>query len=530
MEEDNKEDALWNEQKCIDVPGLSQGFFVCNQQLSITRVLRQVKKSEHSLINCIASIVHDTSFVRQIHEQYPYPICGNKRCGAWYTGYSKEHDTCYFKSTDGHVNQWSFSMARLNLHVAMHAVDTGGCIIVDATRRGKKFPDALSKTVPIWAAVVNTCVLLYQMDHDLPLMDDSEPFLSLPEWVPEQEQCEIEKRIDGWATQLCDSDVEDVCRLAAVMTKPLKCCWLHPSENTAVDTSINSPTLILVSASLCGLRERKQLLVRGEQIMYDYVPGAGDDEESWAKKLTPSVMWKHYEDILTSQDSLHYISTIVLREQGRCRGEEQDITQNARITWFGETGVGVAPFSYVLNHKDLECYAFVNISDTDLEGYVGCGSTRLQNSHAVCGGGMTVKDAHVLSITEEYPLTRQVWIQEIAKKNPIVQCAPAAIEFASLHSTQNRKVVFVYNVAHSSIAVGLALGALITCFDIPEEDQVWKRTSSYSIIESSIKPAHHPFSRDVFKTYVAKTVAQHCSHIVMSKSILKQVFNLFIPM
>ena len=41
-------------------------------------------------------------------------------------------------------------------------------------------------------------------------MDDSEPFLSLPEWVPEQEQCEIEKRIDGWATQLCDSDVEDV--------------------------------------------------------------------------------------------------------------------------------------------------------------------------------------------------------------------------------------------------------------------------------------------------------------------------------
>jgi tRNA A64-2'-O-ribosylphosphate transferase len=29
---------------------------------------------------------------------------------------------------------------------------------VDSTRRGKRMPDALSKTVPIWCAVINRCV------------------------------------------------------------------------------------------------------------------------------------------------------------------------------------------------------------------------------------------------------------------------------------------------------------------------------------------------------------------------------------
>ena len=28
---------------------------------------------------------------------------------------------------------------------------------------------------------------------------------------------------------------------------------------------------------------------------YDYVPGAGDDEESWAQGLTPSLFWSHHQ-------------------------------------------------------------------------------------------------------------------------------------------------------------------------------------------------------------------------------------------
>lgn len=53
------------------------------------------------------------------------------------------------------------------LHVHMHyllwcAVQKGGCIIVDSTRKGKRFPDSMSKTIPIWTCVLNRCIARYR--------------------------------------------------------------------------------------------------------------------------------------------------------------------------------------------------------------------------------------------------------------------------------------------------------------------------------------------------------------------------------
>lgn len=33
---------------------------------------------------------------------------------------------------------------------------------------------------------------------------------------------------------------------------------------------------------------------------FEYVPGAGDDEESWAKGLTPQLLWSHKQALLCS--------------------------------------------------------------------------------------------------------------------------------------------------------------------------------------------------------------------------------------
>ncbi len=66
------------------------------------------------------------------------PAFANLRCGLWYA--PSPDGTCYFKSTDGHTGNWSFSLIRLNLHVALLAAAAGGCFVVDATRRGKTFP------------------------------------------------------------------------------------------------------------------------------------------------------------------------------------------------------------------------------------------------------------------------------------------------------------------------------------------------------------------------------------------------------
>ena len=106
---------------------------------SLNAVLKTLKRRENSLYNCLSSVASDAQFVRDIASLYPaLPVCANLRCGLWYT--PSPDDTCYFKSTDGHYGNWSFSVIRLNWHIALLAAQKGGCIIVDATRRGKVFP------------------------------------------------------------------------------------------------------------------------------------------------------------------------------------------------------------------------------------------------------------------------------------------------------------------------------------------------------------------------------------------------------
>ena len=110
-----------------------------HQHNSVGRVLRQLKKEDSSLFNCACSVSNDASFVEEVSKLYPHlPVVANLRCGLWYV--RQGDPTCYFKSTDGHNGNWSFSTTRLNLHVAELAAAKGGCIIVDATRRGKTFP------------------------------------------------------------------------------------------------------------------------------------------------------------------------------------------------------------------------------------------------------------------------------------------------------------------------------------------------------------------------------------------------------
>ena len=75
----------------------------------------------------------------------------------------------YLKSTDGHHGTWAFNLRRPSLPPTagtslslqpphFSSKKAGLCsklILVDSTRAGKRLPDALSKTVPIWGAVVN---------------------------------------------------------------------------------------------------------------------------------------------------------------------------------------------------------------------------------------------------------------------------------------------------------------------------------------------------------------------------------------
>lgn len=107
--------------------------------VSVNRVLRQLKKEESSLFNCVCSVFSDATFIDEVSSLHSdLPTVANLRCGLWYV--RDPQATCYFKSTDGHNGNWSFSTTRLNIHLAESAANHSGCIIVDATRRGKSFP------------------------------------------------------------------------------------------------------------------------------------------------------------------------------------------------------------------------------------------------------------------------------------------------------------------------------------------------------------------------------------------------------
>jgi tRNA A64-2'-O-ribosylphosphate transferase len=86
--------------------------------LSINKAARKIKKRETSLYNALRSIYEDLAFVAEISGLWPdLPLVANLRCGLWYA--PRFVATCYFKSTDGHQNNCSFSAARLNLHLAL---------------------------------------------------------------------------------------------------------------------------------------------------------------------------------------------------------------------------------------------------------------------------------------------------------------------------------------------------------------------------------------------------------------------------
>lgn len=73
-------------------------------------------------------------------------------------------------------------------------------VVVDSTRAGKRIPDALSKTVPIWCAVVNRAIAK-RFPRGIPSEWETSLFTPTTS-VSRQEHHQIEERIDDWAEGL----------------------------------------------------------------------------------------------------------------------------------------------------------------------------------------------------------------------------------------------------------------------------------------------------------------------------------------
>ncbi|KAK6944912.1 Rit1, DUSP-like domain [Dillenia turbinata] len=307
-----------------------------DEKLSIYKISRTIKKNENTLYNSLRSIYEDSIFVGEISQLWPeLPLLANLRCGLWYS--PKFDSTCYFKSTDGHQNNWSFNISRLNLHVARLAGQKGGCIIVDSTRKGKRFPDSMSKTIPIWCCVLNRAIRNYLIrlrgnkmgEEELNVCDqnaetvqhtdiDWDHSLHLPLWVPKTEKASIEDRLEQWTNEL-ETSGADIASLAASLKKPLRPLWISQksviwlNEVPESDSWDFTPIILLSASSSSGVFQHRTT----SEFSWNYISGAGDDEESWARGLSPILFWSHAFDIITSGPNLcnQNVANIIERDR-----------------------------------------------------------------------------------------------------------------------------------------------------------------------------------------------------------------------
>jgi tRNA A64-2'-O-ribosylphosphate transferase len=261
-------------------------------------VLRQLRAGRRSFKAHLLSIFDDSQYVIKVKELTNLPIIANLRNGLWYGHPSLFASTCYFKSTDGHVSQWKFSLSRINLHVAQIATSNNGCVIVDSTRKGKRFPDSLYSTIPIWIAVINSLVF--------PQLTPAEAFEG-PPWMPSSIRAQIFHAIPDLVASIPETSREIIVKeLMCKLLCPIRPIWVVPDEdgtlewegncaenflekcyNSTYSKNKNCASQFFVPIILLSCS--KDVNIRDQEDIYsfEYIKGAGDDEENWSLGLTP---------------------------------------------------------------------------------------------------------------------------------------------------------------------------------------------------------------------------------------------------
>ncbi|KXX80916.1 hypothetical protein MMYC01_203547 [Madurella mycetomatis] len=288
-------------------PTLAEVIFPEQANHSFSRILGDLKRSNLSITNRLRSIRQDAYFVEDVAARLKLPLVANERCGSWYIDPALKAGSAYFKSTDGHTGQWKFSTRRLNLHLLELVGKHNGCIIVDSTRRGKRMPDALSKTVPTWCSVLNRVIF--------PDLASSHALVTPAGAVSASEASQIEARLPGFVASFGALAIDPAPLREQLGGKPLRPVWVTPaSEEDDQEDEEGGEDGYVVALDLardgsafhpvvCCTSSRRVAGV-GAEIAggTGYIQGAGDDTENWAMGLTAAAFWRHQDELLAAAE------------------------------------------------------------------------------------------------------------------------------------------------------------------------------------------------------------------------------------
>lgn len=266
-----------------------------------------------SLRNHLLSIIEDSERIENVYNVIGnISIYANKRCGEWYinTNNIRNHCSCYFKSTDGHDQNISFSKTRLNLDVVINAVQNNGVLIIDSTRRGKQFPDSMRATIPIWISIINSIVLHKDDDDYIPKIDKSPT-------ITKSHVALINSMLPDMIKSMPEGIINVIYEtLHHILNLPLKPFWLAVEEDGEIEWfgegveeivdqlgNIKIHELGYIPILMFSCSRVIQELLDNRVLSWTYIQGAGDDEENWAcEGLTAQIFWSKKDTILQSDD------------------------------------------------------------------------------------------------------------------------------------------------------------------------------------------------------------------------------------
>ncbi|KAK2020542.1 initiator tRNA phosphoribosyl transferase [Colletotrichum zoysiae] len=277
-------------------PALSDLIFPTTASHNFSHILTDLKRANLSVANRLRSIARDADFVAAAAACFAgRPLVANERCGSWYVRPADKRAGAYFKSTDGHTNAWKFSTRRLNLHLLELIGEHDGCIIVDSTRRGKRMPDALSKTIPIWCAVLNMALF-----PDLP---HAGRLFTPPNVVSASEHAQIAALLPSFLAALRALEI-DPAPLRARLAKPLRPFWVTQETRLSPAAAADDGTGAVFDdyhPVICCTASRR--VVGAEMSEAGYIQGAGDDTENWALGLTADLFWDNADALLSAPEA-----------------------------------------------------------------------------------------------------------------------------------------------------------------------------------------------------------------------------------
>lgn len=211
-------------------------------------------------------------------------------------------------------------------------------LIVDSTRSGKRMPDALSKTVPIWCAVINKAYLVRHGG----LIEDAEreawrehAELFSPPWISGSEWDEMHQRIDLWVERLLVSSLFRILSsdlrvdqgstfVFDNLKRPLRPIWITPASHVPPLTNPVYYPIVCV----CASRMVEYGLERRMATVFTYVQGAGDDHETWSHVRHSEAMLFIRNSSPEGPDTEHVLAaprfTIILRPRKSLDNDRAD--------------------------------------------------------------------------------------------------------------------------------------------------------------------------------------------------------------